>query len=140
MDLKSFDELWVNTEAATDKKYEEVPDGTYKVTVDRAEWKETKQSGKPYFNWGLKILDGQYKNQYIWKSSFIGSAMNMKFFKKDLSVVGAEVSKLSELDPAIFLDVALEVKKVTKNDFSNVYFNKKIDAKFEEELEEDLVF
>lgn len=52
-------------EAAENKiDYKEVPEGRYEVKIEKIELKQSK-TGRPMVAFWFKILEGEYKNQYI---------------------------------------------------------------------------
>ena len=65
--------------------------------------------------------------RHIFKNSVI-TAASLPFVKGDLKTVGLALTKFSELEGRLeeLLDVTLELTKRTKGDYSNVYFNRRI--------------
>jgi len=91
------------------------------VRLDRS------QKGDPLIKWDLIVLAGQHAGRHIFKNSVITPA-SLPFVKGDLTTLGLELAKLSELGGRLgeLLDVTLEVTKRTRDGFVNVYFNKRI--------------
>ena len=127
MDLAQFDDDFVSADVE-EKDFEAVPDGKYQVKVDRVELTRSETSGNPMLKWALKILGPTHKGRLLWRNNVIASKDNVKWLKQDLYTCGLQMDKLSDL-PGILetlLDVGLEVTKRTKNEFENIYFNRRI--------------
>lgn len=117
---------------------EELPDGSYQVTVDRVELGETKnEPKKPMLKWEFKVIAGDHVGRKLFKNSVMMSGQALAFLKADLTAVGYTGPLSGLQDPAVrqkLLDVGLEIKKVTKGHDdqgrpnSNIYINRKIDA------------
>ena len=107
---------------------EAVPDGKYQVKVDRVELTRSETSGNPMLKWALKILSPTHKGRLLWRNNVIASKDNVKWLKQDLYTCGLQMDKLSDLPGKLetLLDVGLEVTKRTKNEFENIYFNRRI--------------
>lgn len=131
MDLSRFDEEYARAEAPS-ANGDEPPDGTYHVTVHSVELGYTKTSGDPILKWQLEIIVGPYAGRFLFRNNLFATASNLQFLKKDLTVCGLVLGKLSELETRLesLLDIELEVKKQTKQSgdktYTNVYLQKKI--------------
>lgn len=127
MDLAQFDDDFVSADVE-EKDFESVPDGKYQVKVDRVELTRSETSGNPMLKWALKILGPTHKGRLLWRNNVIASKDNVKWLKQDLYTCGLQMDKLSDLPGKleILLDVGLEVTKRTKNEFENIYFNRRI--------------
>ena len=127
MDLAQFDDDFVTADVE-DKDFEAVPDGKYQVKVDRVELTRSETSGNPMLKWALKILGPTHKGRLLWRNNVIASKDNVKWLKQDLYTCGLQMDKLSDLPGKLetLLDVGLEVTKRTKNEFENIYFNRRI--------------
>ena len=127
MDLAQFDDDFVSADVE-EKDFEAVPDGKYQVKVDRVELTRSETSGNPMLKWALKILGPTHKGRLLWRNNVIASKDNVKWLKQDLYTCGLQMDKLSDLPGKleILLDVGLEVTKRTKNEFENIYFNRRI--------------
>ncbi len=123
LDLSAFDEEYDAVEPADN---DEVPDGKYQVRVQRVKL-DRSQKGDPMLKWDLVVLSGQHANRHIFKNAVITQA-SLPFVKGDLKTLGLEVPRFSELPHHLdeLLDLTLEVTKRTKGEYSNVYFNKRI--------------
>lgn len=113
-----------------EKEFGDVPDGKYRVAVDRVEIATTKRSKTPALKWRLRILDGQYRWRILFRTSVLSSPQTIAWLKSDLHLCGVDLQKLSELPCELerLLDVELDITKRTKGDFENVYFNKRLDG------------
>jgi len=127
MDLAQFDDDFVTADVE-EKDFEAVPDGKYQVKVDRVELTRSETSGNPMLKWALKILGPTHKGRLLWRNNVIASKDNVKWLKQDLYTCGLQIDKLSDLPGklATLLDGGLEVTKRTKNEFENIYFNRRI--------------
>ncbi|MCJ8501397.1 DUF669 domain-containing protein [Desulfatitalea alkaliphila] len=127
MDLAQFDDDFVSADVE-EKDFEAVPDGKYQVKVDRVELTRSETSGNPMLKWALKILGPTHKGRLLWRNNVIASKDNVKWLKQDLYTCGLQIDKLSDLPGKLetLLDVGLEVTKRTKNEFENIYFNRRI--------------
>jgi len=127
MDLAQSDDDFVSADVE-EKDFEAVPDGKYQVKVDRVELTRSETSGNPMLKWALKILGPTHKGRLLWRNNVIASKDNVKWLKQDLYTCGLQMDKLSDLPGKLetLLDVGLEVTKRTKNEFENIYFNRRI--------------
>jgi len=127
VDLAQFDDEFESA-AVEEKEFDEIPDGKYQVKVDRVELTRSESSGNPMLKWALKILGPTHKGRLLWRNSVIASKDNVKWLKNDLYICGLQIEKLSELSGKLesLLDIGLEVTKRTKNEFENIYFNRRI--------------
>lgn len=127
MDLAQFDDDFVSADVE-EKDFEAVPDGKYQVKVDRVELTRSETSGNPMLKWALKILGPTHKGRLLWRNNVIASKDNVKWLKQDLYTCDLQMDKLSDLPGKLetLLDVGLEVTKRTKNEFENIYFNRRI--------------
>lgn len=127
LDLAQFDDDF-ETADVEEKEFDEIPDGKYQVKVDRVELTRSESSGNPMLKWALKILGPTHKGRLLWRNNVIASKDNVKWLKNDLYTCGLQIEKLSDLSGKLepLLDVGLEVTKRTKNEFENIYFNRRI--------------
>ena len=127
MDLAQFDDDFVTADVE-EKDFEAVPDGKYQVKVDRVELTRSETSGNPMLKWALKILGPTHKGRLLWRNNVIASKDNVKWLKQDIYTCGLQMDKLSDLPGKLetLLDVGIEVTKRTKNEFENIYFNRRI--------------
>lgn len=126
-ELGVWDEDFDKAEAGGD--YSPTPDGTYTVSVEKVQLKRTK-SDKPMLAWQLRITGPTRAGACLFKNSLIANEQNVKFLKRDLVACGMELGKLSELPGRLdeLLDLSLEVRKVTKGEYENVYIQKRIEG------------
>lgn len=110
-----------------DKEFESIPDGKYQVKVDKVEMTHSKVSNKPMLKWCLKIIGPTHKGRLIWRNNLIDKD-GIKWLKQDLYTCGLQLEKLSDLPNNLdkLLDIGLEVSKRTKDDYENIYINRKI--------------
>lgn len=123
VDLSAFDDEFNSAEAPSQ---EEVPDGKYQVRIESVRL-EHSQKGDPMIKWDLIVISGSQMGRHIFKNSVI-TAVALPYVKGDLKTVGLELTKFSELARRLeeLLDLTLEVTKRTKGEYSNVYFNRRI--------------
>ena len=123
VDLSEFDDDFSSAEAPS---FDEVPDGKYQVRIDAVRL-DRSQKGDPMLKWDLVVLSGQHTGRHIFKNAVITQA-SLPFVKGDLKTLGLELPKFSELPNHLesLLDLTLEVTKRTKGEYTNVYFNRRI--------------
>ena len=123
VDLSGFDDDYDTAEAMDS---DEVPDGKYQVRIDKVKL-DRSQKGNPMIKWDLVVIAGSQTNRHIFKNSVITPAA-LGFVKGDLKTLGLNLAKFSELQQRLeeLLDVNLEVTKRTRGEYTNVYFNKRI--------------
>ena len=123
VDLTSFDDEFESAEAPS---YEEVPDGKYQVKIQTAKL-ESSQKGDPMIKFDLEIISGSRAGRHIFKNSVITQA-SLPYVKADLKTLGLELARFSELSGRLeeLLDVTLEITKRTRGDYTNVYFNRRL--------------
>ena len=123
VDLSAFDDDFSSAEAPS---FDEVPDGKYQARIDEVRL-DRSQKGDPMIKWDLIVIAGSQTGRHIFKNSVITPAA-LPFVKGDLKTVGLELAKFSDLARRLeeLLDVTLEVTKRTRGEYSNVYFNKRI--------------
>lgn len=131
VDLTEFDDLYDAVEPPM-KGQEEVPDGVYQVVIDSVELKYSKvredSGGNPMLVWRLRVISPLHEGATITKRNMIITDENVAFLKGDLQICGLHLERFSHLPARLseLLDIQLEVKKATKGEFTNVYFNKRI--------------
>lgn len=123
VDLSGFDDDFSSAEAPS---FDEVPDGKYQVRIDAARL-DRSQKGDPMIKWDLIVIAGQHSGRHIFKNSVITPAA-LPFVKGDLKTLGLELAKFSDLASRLqdVLDATLEITKRTRGEYTNVYFNKRI--------------
>ncbi len=123
VDLSSFDDEFETAEAPS---YEEVPDGKYQVNIESVKL-ESSQKGDPMIKFDLEVISGSQAGRHIFKNSVITQA-SLPYVKGDLKTLGLELAKFSELAGRLeeLLDKKLEVTKRTRGDYTNVYFNRRL--------------
>ena len=123
VDLSGFDDDFSSAEAPS---FDEVPDGKYQVRIDAVRLDHS-QKGHPMIKWDLIVIAGQQSGRHIFKNSVITPAA-LPFVKGDLKTLGLELAKFSDLSGRLeeLLNVTLEITKRTRGEYTNVYFNKRI--------------
>jgi hypothetical protein len=103
-----------------------VPDGKYQVKIQTAKL-ESSQKGDPMIKFDLEIISGSQAGRHIFKNSVITQA-SLPYVKADLKTLGLELAKFSELSGRLeeLLDMTLEITKRTRGDYTNVYFNRRL--------------
>lgn len=132
VDLSSFDGEFETADAPS---YDEVPDGKYQVKIQTAKL-ESSQKGDPMIKFDLVVISGSQAGRHIFKNSVITQA-SLPYVKGDLKTLGLELAKFSELAGRLdeLLDKTLEVTKRTRGDYSNVYFNRRLNIEFLRRME-----
>lgn len=134
VDLREFDEVYDAVEPPARGEYEELPDGVYQVRVDKVELKHSKVrddgGGNPMLVWELRVISPLHEGAKLTRRNMILTEDNLAFLKGDLLVCGLELQRLSHLPGRLheLLDLELEVKKVTKGQYTNIYVNKRLRA------------
>jgi hypothetical protein len=123
-DLSGFDDYYAEAEAPD---LEEVPDGKYQARINTVKLSQS-QKGDPMIKWDTMIISGPHAGRHIFKNSVITQA-SLPFVKGDLQTLGLKLNKFSELPAHLdaLLDLAVEITKRQKNEYSNVYFNRLLD-------------
>jgi hypothetical protein len=123
VDLTAYDDDFTSAET---RSGEEVPDGKYQARIDAVRL-ERSQKGDPMIRWDLIVLSGPHAGRHIFKNSVIAPAA-LPFVKGDLKTIGMVLIRFSDLAGRLeeLLDVTLEVTKRTRGDYTNVYFNRRI--------------
>jgi hypothetical protein len=124
-DLSIFDEEYDEAEVPS---YEEVPDGKYQVRVHRVEL-GTSQAGDAMLKWDLVVLSGQHAGRHVFKNAVI-THKSLPFVKGDLHTLGVQLSRFSDLPNHLeaLLDQTLEITKRTRGEYTNVYFNRRLEG------------
>ena len=106
----------------------EVPDGRYQVRLNDVTLDHS-QKGDPMLRWDTIVLSGPHAGRHIFKNAVITKA-SLPFVKGDLKTLGLKLRRFSELPNHLdeLVGLALEVTKRTKDEYTNVYFNKRIPA------------
>jgi hypothetical protein len=123
--LSVYDEEYAQAEAPD---FEELPDGKYQVTVHGVRLAES-QKGDPMLKWDLVVISGPCEGRHLFKNAVITSA-SLPFVKGDLKMLGLALPRFSELPQHLegLLDKRLLVTKKTREEFTNVYFNRLLDV------------
>ena len=125
MSNQQWDEEWANTKARESVDSEEPPDGRYRVFVEKAEMRCSK-NGNDYLSWQLRILDGQpHAGRCLFHRNMILSGEALSWLKRDLETCGMTLFRLSDLWERStlqrLLDAELVVQKITKGEYVNIY-------------------
>lgn len=104
-----------------------VPDGRYRVIIERADLTQSATSGNPRLYWALRITGPNCQGRVIGKGHSITSS-SLKWIKQELHICGIDPEPFSELPGLLenMLGVELEITKRTKDGYENVYFEKKV--------------
>ncbi len=123
VDLTAYDAEYESVNMAD---FDEVPDGKYQVRVDGVRLDHS-QNGDPMLKWDLIVIAGQHAGRHIFKNSVITQA-SLPFVKGDMKTLGVSLAKFSDLPHQLesLLDIHLEVSKRTRGEYTNVYFNRRI--------------
>ena len=124
IDLSEFDSEFG---AAQAPGYEEVPEGKYQAQIASVRLEKSK-NGNPMIKWDLIVLSGSHAGRHIFKNSVITQG-SLPFVKGDLKTAGLNLAKFSDLSARLeeLLDVTLEIVKRTSGEYTNVYFNRRLD-------------
>jgi hypothetical protein len=146
VDLSRFDDDYrrAQVEQEAPPAFVAVPDGRYKVMVENVELTTAKTSGNPLLKWRLRITGEDQKHRVLFKNRAITST-TIEFVKKEMKVLGVDLEPFSSLPQKLgdLLSVELMISKVTKGEYENIYFNKRLSphsADHLAELSDDLPF
>ncbi len=146
VDLRRFDDDYrrAQVEQAPPPQYVSVPDGKYRVSIEHVELTTAKASGNPLLKWKLRITGDDQKHRVIFKNRAITSS-TIDWVKKEMNVLGVELEPFSSLPDKLgeLVNVELMISKVTKGEYENVYFNKRLSPYAADqlaELSDDLPF
>ena len=123
IDLSVFDDDFSSAESSD---FDEVPDGKYQVRINTVRLDKSRK-GDPMIKWDLIVISGNFTDRHLFKNSVITPAA-LPFVKGDLKTVGLTLTKFSELQGRLeeLLDVTLDITKRTRGEYTNVYFNKRL--------------
>ena len=126
MDLSKYNDDYDRAEV---QEFGDVPDGTYQVSVEKAQLKETNKEKKPMLSWQLDILNGPQRGRKLFCNNVIASEKGIQWLKTNLAICGVELGQLTDLEARLedLIGVTLEVKQTTRDKNSNVWFQKQID-------------
>lgn len=116
----------------------EVEDGRYLAQVTSAEITESQSSGRLQVSWKYVIVDGEYKDQAIYNYDGIESLENQKWFALKMSrKFGYDMDSLEDELEDILKEITKEkplakIRVVTKGEFQNVYVDKVLGKKEDE--------
>jgi hypothetical protein len=121
-----------------------LPDGKYRVAVERLELTTAKTSGQPMLKWWLRVAGGQFDGRLLFKNRVISDA-TLEWVRKEMLVCELELRPFSSLPERLgeLHGAALAISKVTKNGYENIYINRRLTPQPEAgiaELEDDLPF
>jgi hypothetical protein len=125
VDLSEFSAAF--HESPGEEEIEPVPDGKYRVSIDKAALTHAKTSGKPMLRWTLRILGPTHRGRLLWRNSVI-SHESIKYLKLDLLRCGLKLQDIGELPARVgeLLDVKLLVTKTTRDDNERIYFSRRL--------------
>lgn len=125
-DLARYDQTWRDAKEPAAGSMDELPDGTYRFTIERAELKRTKESNKPMVSFGLMVAEGGYANRWAWKNLVLtADPEKMGWIRHELKIVGVQCAKASDLVREIPQTIGLSVwaKLKTRSKDGNTYQN-----------------
>lgn len=142
-DLTRFDVLYARPMADPPSKPPSqqtllsLPDGKYRVVVERLELTVAKNSGQPMLKWWLRVSGGDYDSRRLFKNRVISDA-TLEWVRKEMLVCGLELAPFSSLPKRLgeLVGATLAISKVTKNGYENIYINRRLTPQQETEIEE----
>ena len=131
IDLAQWEDVYEEHDVSESNDYDSLPDGRYQVEVASVDLTISKSGGNPMLSWELTVLGPRYVGRKIWRNNMMITPENIRWLKQDLWKCGLKLQKLSDLKTRLseLLDLRLEVTLKTKNDIQNVFFNKLLDGK-----------
>lgn len=130
--LKQYEEAYQKAEVREqNNSFDELPDGKYKVQIDRVELTQSKSSGRPQMVWEFIVIEGKFKGRRIWKYNGLDSAEKIQWLKNDLWTAGLALERLTDLERNLsqLLDQFLEITLKTKGSVQGIYINKMLEMK-----------
>jgi len=88
IDLSELDKYNDEFNATDETSVKDVPAGTYQVFIQKSEFRRAKESENLYLNWEYVIMEGEFKESYLWSSSSFHNPKSMGFFKGHMSAIG----------------------------------------------------
>jgi hypothetical protein len=118
-DLLISAQVEIDNEPEKEIEYEKRPDGDYIGTIHEVELTESK-SGKPMIKYTLKMDDG---GGLEWKYAMLSSPMSAKITLQELNKFGVSGDNVEDFVEQFdkLLDVPVNIKIKTKNDYRNIY-------------------
>lgn len=106
-----------------------IPDGSYRVRVERVDITTARTSGRSLLKWRLRILGPTSTGRLLWRNNVLAPGPGLRWLKHDLQTCGLMLDKLSDLPDHIdkLVDLELDVSKRTVGDHANVYLNRRLD-------------
>lgn len=143
VDLSPFDSLYRSQSPAEVPVHSDtIPDGRYEVVIAEASLTRS-GAGNPMLRWLLRIAGATYRDRVIRKHSVI-SEKSLPFLRRELEICGLRLDTFSDLAHRVheLEGLELEVTKLTKGEFVNIYFNRAITAKSQPDgmADDDLPF
>ncbi len=137
LDLSAFDEAYEQVEVKDRPQFDNspVPNGKYTVETHKVEFKhwpsKNEKPARDCLNWTLRVVDGDYKNRFIFKSHNLDKD-SLGFLKNDLYLLGYK-GKLGNLKDNLesLLHKTVKISQVPQKNnaqYSNVYFNELVEA------------
>jgi hypothetical protein len=102
VDFSAFDEnvdldgLQKDVESAKDTDFEDVPDGTYIVGIEKMELTLTKETNKPMFAVQFKIKEGEHQGRMIFFNRVVGGNKSEKW--NDGKAIKSVITWLDKLE------------------------------------------
>jgi len=126
-DLEQYDEDFASAEPDLGGDTVELPDGRYQMVVEKADLQRSNKDN-PMLVWRMRVLGPRYAGAKYWHRNMIMSKKNIQWLKRDLTIAGLELEKLSELPARTseLTNVSLEVQLKTKGDMQNSFINKRV--------------
>lgn len=130
LDLAQFDEDFSQAEV-DEREFEPIPDGKYRVNIEKVELCRAQTSKNPMLKWCLRVLGPKFEGRLLWRNNVMATPENIKWLKTDLHICGLDLDKLSELPANLdkLIDVKIEVTKRTRGENENVYINRRAKLK-----------
>ncbi|BDC51769.1 hypothetical protein F183_A40840 [Bryobacterales bacterium F-183] len=114
-----------------------LPDGKYRVVVERLDLTVAKNTGQPMLKWWLRVAGGQFDRRLMFKNRVITDS-TLEWVRKEMLTCGLELTPFSSLPHRIgeLVGAVLAVSKVTKSGYENIYINRRLTPQQETETAE----
>lgn len=105
-----------------------IPDGKYRVRVERVEITAARTSGATLIKWTLCILGPRFARRRLWRYHVLSAPAQLPWLKHDLETCGLRLDRLSDLPSHLeeLFDLELEVTQQTRGIRTNLYFNRRL--------------
>lgn len=118
-DLAVLDDAFARARSETS-----LPDGSYRVRIQRVEVTRSQTSGRPLIKWTLRLLDAASGRlgRHLWRNLVL-SPNNLSWLRRDLELCDLRIDRLSDLPVRLdeLTGRELDVRVRTQNGYLDVF-------------------